>query len=240
MATPPAFTPEASATDACSRLADLGWRQVGAGDWSWVFADPGDSQAARVTPFDPGYRMFADACLAEPDNRWLPSVSGVLPLTRDGYVVLMERLWPADEAAASAFCAALGIPNETHAKPPTAGPQVSADEPELVVLRSRIRDLLAAGKGRYGRWAVSDIREGNVMADRAGNLKLVDPLGVGGWMIAEALRAGHTDDLLADFSRTQLTDFLSIPYFGPGREGLDERDELLGLVDRLESPPTAG
>jgi hypothetical protein len=239
MVAPPAFPPGTSAADACRRLEYLGWRQVGAGDWSWVFAEPGEGQAARVTPFDPGYRMFADACLAGPDNRWLPKVFGIAPLARDGYVVLMERLWPADEAAASAFCAALGIPNETHAKPPTAGPQVSADEPELVVLRSRIRDLLAAGKARYGRWAVSDIREGNVMADRAGNLKLVDPLGVGGWMIAAALRTGGAD-LLADFSRTQLTDFLSIPYFGPGREGLDERDELLGLVDRLESPPTAG
>lgn len=232
MAAPPAFPPGILAVDACSRLTDLGWRQVGAGDWAWVFADPGDTQAARVTPFDPGYRMFADACLAGPANRWLPRVHGVVPLARDGYVVLMERLWPADEAAASAFCAALGLANETNYAPPTPGPQVSADEPELVALRTRIGDLLAAGKARYGRWAVSDIREGNVMADRAGALKLVDPLGVGGWMIAAALREGRADPL-ADFSRAQLTDFLSIPYFCPGREGLEERDELLGCLDRL-------
>ncbi len=70
------------------------------------------------------------------------------------------------------------------------------------------------------------------MADRKGNLKLVDPVGVSGWKIVEALRSGRTE-LLADFSNSQLVDFLSIPYFGPGREGVAERDELLSLVALL-------
>ncbi|WP_210162542.1 hypothetical protein [Methylocapsa acidiphila] len=185
-----------------------------------------------MTPFDPGYRMFVDECLSGPANRWLPKMEGVLPLIRDGYVVVMERLWPAEETDASTFCAALGIANDTGYPPPTPGPAVAPDEADLVALRARIRNLLAEGRARYRLWAGSDVREGNVMADRKGNLKLVDPVGVSGWKIVEALRSGRTE-LLADFSNSQLVDFLSIPYFGPGREGVAERDELLSLVALL-------
>ena len=222
----PALTADTSAAEACARLVDAGWRQVGAGDWSWAFADPGDHWAVRVTPFDPGYRMFARDCIDGPANRWLPTVVDVLPLLRDGYVVLMERLWPAEQQAASAFCAALGIANESGATAPTAGPAAGADEPELVALRPRIQRLLAEGRGRYGQFAVCDIREGNVMADREGRLKLIDPLGVGGWKIVDALRNDRAD-LLKDFTLSQVEDFLTIPYFGPGREGEGDRRELL-------------
>ncbi|HZC16988.1 MAG TPA: hypothetical protein VE309_09520, partial [Caulobacteraceae bacterium] len=176
----PTFPPDASAAEACARLAEAKWRQVGAGDWSWAFADPDDEWAARVTPFDPGYRMFAQECLDGPLNQWLPKVVSVLPLLREGYIVLMERLWPAEEAAASALCAALGIANESGSPAPTAGPQVDAGDLELTALRSRTQRLLADGRDRYHRYAVCDIREGNVMANREGGLKLIDPLGVGG------------------------------------------------------------
>jgi hypothetical protein len=232
MATVPAMPKDTSAADARTLFGAAGWRQVGAGDWSWVFADPSDELAARVTPFDPGYRMFAEACLAGRPNRWLPRMIEVLPLSRDGYVVLMQRLWPARPAEASAFCAALGIANDTGYDSPTAGPAVDADEPELSALRGRIRDLLAEGQSRHRRWAVCDIREGNVMVDRAGQLKLIDPMGVGGWKIVEALRAGGTE-LPRDFSRSQLMDFLCIPYFGPGREGEVDKADLLERVARL-------
>ena len=228
----PTLPPDLSAAEACARLAEAGWRQVGAGDWSWAFADPGDRYAARVTPFDPGYRMFAQDCLDGPANRWLPEVVQVLPLSHEGYVVLMERLWPAEDAAASALCAALGIANESGAAPPVAGPAVAADEPELVTLRPRIQRLLADGRSRYHRYAVCDIREGNVMADRDGRLKLIDPLGVGGWKIAEALREARAD-LAKDFTLSQVQDFLTIPYFGPGREGEAERAELLARAAAL-------
>jgi hypothetical protein len=146
--------------------------------------------------------------------------------------VLMQRLWPAEAAAASAFCAALGIANETGKPPPIAGPAVSADDPDLAVARARIRTLLADSAARYRQWTVCDIHEGNVMVDAAGQLKLIDPLGVGGWKIVEALRQGQID-LLSDFPRDQLEDFLTIPYFGPGREGEADRDELLGFAARL-------
>jgi hypothetical protein len=222
-----------TAAEARSRLEADGWRMVGAGDWSWVLADPSDAWAARITPFDPGYRMFAEACLDGPANPWLPDMWRVIPLVRDGYVVLMERLWPAEEGVASAFCAALGIPNDTGYEAPVAGPAVIADEPEIQALRSRIQVLLAEGRRRHPLWAVCDIREGNIMANRAGRLKLVDPMGIAGWKIVETVRAGRAERL-ADFSRRQLEDFLTIPYFGPGREGLADRDELLALVARLK------
>jgi hypothetical protein len=221
-----------SAAQACTLLEQAGWRQVGAGDWSWVFADPSDEWAARVTPFDPGYKMFARACMGGPANRWLPKMIDIQPLLRDGYVVLMERLWPAEEAAASAFCAALGIANDTGHAPPIAGPAVAGDEPDLAALRARIQELLVQGSARYLLWAGSDIREGSVMADAAGQLKLIDPVGVAGWKIVEALRSARADRL-TDFSRTQLEDFLSIPYFGPGREGRAEKDEILACITRL-------
>ena len=234
----PHLSPDMSAAEACALFVEARWRQVGAGDWSWAFADPSDAWAARVTPFDPGYRMFARDCLGGPASRWLPKVVDVLPLIRDAYVVVMERLWPAEESAASALCAALGIANETGARPPTAGPAVDADEPDLVALRPRIRRLLADGRSRYARWAVSDIREGNVMADREGRLKLVDPLGVGGSKIVEALRSERADLLRADFTLGQVEDFLTIPYFGPGREGESERDDLLARAASLYARKT--
>jgi len=95
----------------------------------------------------------------------------------------MERRWPAEPAAASAFCAALGIANDTGYPPPLAGSAVAADDPDLVALRVRIRVRLGEGRARYCLWAGSDIREGNLMADRRGQLKLVDPVGVAGWKI---------------------------------------------------------
>jgi hypothetical protein len=228
----PSFPPDASAAEARALLTEANWRQIGAGDWSWAFADSTDALAVRVTPFDPGYRMFARDCLNGPANRWLPEVVEILPLRRDGYVVLMERLWPAEARAASAFCAALGIANETGAGPPTAGPEVDADEPDLTALRPRIRRLLEEARSRYGRFAKCDIREGNMMVDRGGRLKLIDPVGVGGWMIAEALRQERAD-LVKDFTRVQVEDFLTIAFFGPGREGESERDELLVKAGRL-------
>lgn len=232
MAELPILSPGLSAAEACGRFATAGWRAVGAGDWSWAFADPDDSLAAQVTPFDPGYIRFARDCRDGPANRWLPRVVEIIPLRGDGYVVLMERLWPAAVQGASAFCAALGIANDTGYDPPTAGPEVEADEPDLVALRGRLYRLLAEGRERYLLWAGSDIREGNVMADREGRLKLVDPIGVSGVKIVEALRSQRADRL-RDFTLSQIEDFLTIPYFGPGREGVRDRDDLLALAVRL-------
>ena len=88
----------------------------------------------------------------------LRGVIEVIPLRRDAYVVRMERLWPAETSAASAFCAALGIANDTGYQPPTAGPEVAPDAPDLAALRVRLHALLARGRSRRRLWAGSDVR----------------------------------------------------------------------------------
>lgn len=206
----------ASAAEALALLLGAGWREVGTGDWSWVLADPQDRLAARVTPFDPAYRLHADAVLAGPPNRWLPRIEAISPLAGDGYVVVMERLWPAAEPQAEAFCAALGVRNDS-------GYQLREDlkfalaDDDLADLRARVLALSAEGARRYRLWGGSDVRPGNVMADAGGGLKLVDPVFLRGLGVIEAIQQGR-GDLLADFTRTQLEAFLTIPPFKPGAE----------------------
>ena len=216
MPPPPLIPPAATAAEARALLEATGWRQVGVGDWSWVLADPSDSWAARVTPFDPAYRLHAQACLAGPLNRWLPKIDAILPLRREGYVVVMERLWLAEEERAAAFCGALGIRNDSGYEPPGDLPFAEADD-DLAALRTRIQALIDEGAERFKLWGGSDIRPGNVMAAADGGLKLVDPVFVRGLGIVEAVREGRRD-LLADFSREALEDFMTIPPFQPDED----------------------
>ena len=212
----PTIPPSATAAEARALLEAAGWRQVGVGDWSWVLADPSGALAARVTPFDPAYRLHAQACLDGPPNRWLPRVEAILPLRREGYVVVMERLWPAEERRADAFCGALGIRNDSGYAPPGDLPFPEADD-DLSALRTRIQAVIDEGARRFKLWGGSDIRPGNVMMDPKGRLKLVDPVFVRGLGIVEAVRDGRRD-LLADFSREALEDFMTIPPFQPGED----------------------
>lgn len=227
MSSTPTIPADASADQARGLLEDAGWRQIGLGDWSWVLADPTDTLAARVTPFDPAYRLHAQACLEGPPNRWLPRIDAILPLRRDGYVVIVERLWPANEAYAAAFCNALGIVNDSGYAPPPDLPFTETDD-DLTALRERLTALIREGAGRFRLWGGSDIRPGNVMADGQGQLKLVDPVFVRGLGIVEAVRDGRLD-LLADFSREQLEDFMTIPPFTPGEETQALRRRLAEL-----------
>jgi hypothetical protein len=228
----PAISSDASAVEAYAAFRDAGWREVGVGHWARVFADPSDTWAARVVPFDPAFRLFAEDCLNGAANRWLPRVTEIVPLRRDGFVTVMERLWPADEKRAEAFCAALGIRNESGYDEPAPQSLIDPNNADLVALRARLRALLAMGAARYKLWGGSDIRAGNVMADAGGNLKLVDAIFIAGKKICEALLEGRTD-LLADFTRVQLEDFLSIAIFQPGGEASGVREDLLACVAKL-------
>jgi hypothetical protein len=220
------ISPEWTAAEARERLLTAGWRQVGAGDWAWVLADPEDALAARITPFDPGYLIFAEDCLAGPPNRWLPGVFAISPLQRSGYVAVMERLWPADPGPAAAFCTALGLASDSdEARSWGKAPPDLATDRDLAALRGRIGALLARGAARHRLWGGADIRPGNVMRDRAGGLKLVDAVFVAGRRIAAAIEAGRASDL-AGFSPGELEDFLTIPVFLPGREGHEGADRL--------------
>jgi hypothetical protein len=224
----PTIPADVTAEQALKLLEQAGWRRIGIGDWSWVLADPGDTWAARVTPFDPAYRMHAVACLTGPPNRWLPRIATIMPLHQDGYVAVMERLYPADEEAASAFCTALAIGNDSGYVLPPRRPFNAATDADFAALRARLLVLLAEGARRFRLWGGSDIRPGNVMADSQGQLKLVDPIFLRGKAIVDALRDGR-HDLLTDFSRGQLEDFLTIPVFEPGRETNELRSRLVSL-----------
>jgi len=221
----------ASADAARSALERAGWLLIGVGDWARVYVDPGDALAARVVPFDPAYRMFAQDCLDGPINRWLPRIDAIMPLARDGYVTVMERLWPADTARADAFCAALGIGNDS-GYAPADGMFEDAGDPDLPLLAARIRALIASGAERYAVWGGSDIRAGNVMADRNGALKLVDPIFIAGKKIAEAIEKGDRGRL-SGFTRSQIEDFLTIAVFAPGGAGHAGRRALLDRIDGL-------
>lgn len=226
----PHMSPDTTAEQARALLETAGWCEVGRGDWSWALADPAGRIVARVSPFDPAYRLHAEACLAGAPNRWLPRMDALIPLAGQGYVVLMERLWPAAEDPVAAFCAALGIANDS-------GYQLRGDlafkeaDADLDRLRERILALSAEGARRYRLWGGSDIRPGNVMVDASGGLKLADPVFVRGLSIVQAIVEGR-GDLLADFTRAELEAFLTIPPFKPG----PETDELRAKLAALSLP----
>jgi len=212
----PDLPADASANEARHVFERDGWRLIGTGDWSWVFADPSDAWAARITPFDPAYRMFVEFCRAGPPNPFLPHIERLLPLARDGYVVVMARLFPVDEDAAERFCRTLGIANDSGYAPPPGVPMTDAGG-AIAELRGRLRALLAQGAQRFALWGGSDIRPGNILVDGAGQLKLIDPVFVRGKAIVAAIASGERE-ALCDFSRSQLEDFLTIPVFKPSAE----------------------
>lgn len=223
----PTLDPESTADAARESFEAAGWYLAGTGDWAWVLASPDDTLAARITPFDPAFRLFAEACLAGSPNEFLVRVDGLVPLRHKGYVVLMERLYPVDEARSSRLVEALGSGsgsssssgnggNATTAAPPDRTGEL-AGHPDIVDLRRRINDLLAVGARHFELWGGADVRPGNILQTSSGDLRLTDPLFVHGPSIVEAIRDGRAE-ALEDFSRTDLDDFLRIPAFARGSE----------------------
>ncbi|WP_127474013.1 hypothetical protein [Microbacterium sulfonylureivorans] len=224
----PPLSRSATADDTREALAAAGWREIGSGDWAWVFASPDDSVVARVTPFDPAFRLFADACLAGLPNPYLVRVDEVVPLRHRGYVVVMERLHPADEGRAQRLAAALTVDAAAAPAPSADSTAALAADPDVVDLRRRIGELVAEGARRFLLWGGADIRPDNILQTADGGLRITDPVFVRGLDIFAAIRDGRADRL-RDFSRADLHDFLSIPAFPPG----PETDALREKADAL-------
>ncbi len=229
--TGPYFDVSMSAADARAVLEVAGWTLAGTGDWSWVYAAPNDAVVARVTPWDRAYRLHAETCLAHP-NRYLQRVDRIDDLAADGHVVFQQRLWPADEVRAAAFCVAVGLGNQSGYTLEAAPDDVAAfkDDPEVARLRAIVGRAADHGASTIPFWGGSDVRPGNVMADADGQLKLIDPLFVAGKTIVEAIQAGDRDSL-ARIPRASLAAFLTIPAFDDGAAPLHEALRAMGLVD---------
>ena len=104
-----------------------------------------------------------------------------------------------------------------------------ADDPDVVDLRRRIGDLVAEGARRFRLWGGADIKPGNVLQTTDGQLRITDPVFVRGLDILEAISDGR-GDMLVDFSRADLQDFLRIPAFPPGPETEMLRHKVDALV----------
>jgi hypothetical protein len=222
------FDPANSAADARAALEPAGWSLVGTGDWSWVYASPEGGSVARVTPWDRAYRLHAETCLRH-RNRYLQRIERIDELRDGGHVVFMERLWPADEARAAAFCAAIGLGNES--EDAVAAPTADFDgDEDLAELRRIVGEERDFGAANFPFWGGLDIRPGNVMADAQGQLKLIDPLFVAGKQIVAAILAGERERLAA-IPRGSLAAFLTIPVFTDGAPGLRRALVEMDLID---------
>jgi hypothetical protein len=228
---PPHFPSAQSAADARSALEAAGWSLIGTGDWSWAYASPDEPTVARVTPWDRAYRLHAETCRAHP-NTYLQRIDRIVDLRDSGHVVFMERLWPADEARAAAFCVAIGLGNQSGYELQATPENVAVFErdPELLALREIVRGAVKKGAASLPFWGGSDIRPGNVMADADGGLKLIDPLFVAGKEIVAAILAGERERLAA-IPRGSLAAFLTIPVFEDGAPVLRKALIDMDLID---------
>jgi hypothetical protein len=200
-----------TAAEAIAALEALGWTRLATGDWSWVLASPDGMQAARVSPWDAAYRMHAEFCRDAP-SPYLQRIDAILPLGALGHVVVMERLHPATEDRAAAFCAALALSGDSDWHPPD-GVDVSAFQTEPAVRRLRECLLALAERGaQLPFWGGFDVRPGNVMADASGQLKLIDPIFVAGRKIVDAIVA-RDRAALARLPAGALAAFFTIPVF---------------------------
>jgi hypothetical protein len=206
----PAIRAQGSAGEACAALRAAGWREVGRGDWCWVFADPADHVAARVTPWDRAYRLHVESCVRHAGNPFLQRIDGMVELQAGGHVVFMERLWPADEERALAFCHALGLGNDSGWDWTRKAATPFPETPALAELRTILAEQRDRGAATLPFWGGSDVSLKNVMADAHGQLKVIEAFFVNGWKIVAAIEQG-SPELTARMTWPEVEAFFSIP-----------------------------
>ncbi|HEY5072700.1 MAG TPA: hypothetical protein VII63_11810 [Caulobacteraceae bacterium] len=195
-----------------------------------MLASPDGERVARVSPWDAAYRLHAELC-RHSNNPYLQRVDAILPLGVCGHVVVMERLFSAREDRAAAFCVALGLANDVDWAPPANCDASAFAGQDLAALRTLIGTLAAEGAASVPFWGGLDVRPGNVMADAAGQLKLVDPVFVAGRKIAAAILARDRQKL-ARLPPGALEAFLTIPACVGRAEDLRTVLIDLGLIGR--------
>jgi hypothetical protein len=155
----PAALAELNHREAAGWLLADGWNVCGVGDWATVWRSPDGELAARVSPFEPAYEVFARLCRALAGNPLLPRVELDAPLEGGGRLTVMEFLAPTEA----------GRTKEMWRRWDAAAP----DDPATAVRREAERlDAEAAETVPY--WGGLDRNPGNVMAAPDGSVKLVD------------------------------------------------------------------
>jgi hypothetical protein len=155
----PAALAELNHREAAGWLLADGWNVCGAGDWATVWRSPDGELAARVSPFEPAYKVFVHLCRALPGNPLLPRIELDSPLEGGGRITVMEALVPAERDVAAAVW--------------KRWDEAGADDPVTAVRREAERlDAEAAEAVPY--WGGLDRNPGNVMATPTGEPRLVD------------------------------------------------------------------
>ncbi len=217
-------------------LVSLGWKWLARGDWAQVYASPDESQVARVAPFDPAYALHVRTCLAHPDVRFFQRIDWHCDLEPAGQIVVMERLEAPDEDRASRLCCLLGrikhLEREPGREEVAAWKAERKRDPELVALFEVLSAAAAEGERTLGWFGGLDVRPGNLMQDRTGQQKLIDPYFVAGLKLIPAM----LEDIEAvgkHYSQGELRGFLEIAEFEDERE--DPGPVLQQLRERVES-----
>jgi hypothetical protein len=229
-----------TAQEACAAFEEAGWDCVAEGDWSWVFAAPDRNVVARITPWDPAYLLYAGICLRYPDNPYLPRIEKVSHLASGSYVIVMERLQPADPEQAAALCYAIGLGNDTGGTPDwtdvAMDTSILEEDEDLAQLRQILKDALDFGHVHLPFWGGSDIGTGDVMVDPSGQLKLLDPFFIKGAAIIEAI-LNRRGDLLSRIPREEIKAFLNIPRLEARYASDPDIDEVRRIAHDLTAEP---
>jgi hypothetical protein len=215
---PAEITSEDDHRSARRKLAAAGWPELAHGDWAWVHGSPDGEQVARVCAFDPAYRLHVEACLAHPDETHFQRIDAFAELAPVGDLVVMERLFPADEARAQTLCDA--IERET--------------SPELRPLMEILTETAARGARTLGWFGGLDVRPGNTMQDATGQLKLIDPYFVAGPKLLAAMKE-DIEAVAKHYTRTQLSALLEIAAFEVNEYPDAGADDLRAVVAGLEA-----
>lgn len=187
-------------------LKGAGYAETGRGDWSRIFRRGNAPEVVRLTPFDPAFRLFAEAQLADPVDGFV-DVLALLPVGPVGFATVMAYGEPVDRVLAVRFCEALPV-----------------------AVDARIDALVAEGRKRWAFFGGRDVHPGNVlMTDR---LVLTDPVFIDGPRLRTAILEADVD-ALAGFDICELRAFSHLPFFAKDGEGAAFADGLTAAVEQL-------